>query len=1038
MPAWFEATMSQKDNGDGTVTCSLQSSGAGKQFKVRPSTEIANVASVEFGPALNLRLDDLAVATGTNADAAIVSFGIFESVPNGTVAEADLAGSPSSPYNGSCTDSPTCTDDQTSGTSSHDGDTSYVLTQGQNTSPEVWVDTASISYPSPATGWSANEAGIVTAISGTVVARDQNTGGSSPHNKLQIHLCSNNTDCAGWEATGPEFDVVDDINESYQMVALETTSGTGLDELSEQATASVDVLGDNTGSGAGGSADRTRISDILMEVGLKLEVVVKEAVATDQNTDGPVHFRLVGDSITDNDEVHQGIQIALLDIPEISVATVGGATSGDVTRWWTDATYGILNGAPSNSNDLLDSDHMSQLYLRNDSGVSSIPDFVMVVIGQNDLGLYGLSPRYYCSSGTKKGINCSPDPICSGSVCINHVGTPSCSTNADCPDADCDDGTCDYYASGYCYGGTDHGGPCQCSPTNRERLSDHTFTCINGKDGDAMFGDTMSQEWLNSCSDCTDNSDCASRVACTDNSDCMFCATAPDGLCSGGQCINQPWGSRDACTTNAACDTTWDKYKACQTNTDCELGGVCDNTNGGTGNALRYAYCDDIGGGGDGTCHNNCLTSTGDCAPVGSWNTAPGPIPVWISGSAGCMSPVPGCSDGFCLAANSVADLRDSVENLIETALQRTGGQKTIPIIGLEHDGAAYWWAPGTVYGAYRAAMLKYLRDNRYNYIDFQEAFSASGYSSTELMTDRIHPSSLGYSLYVDQIDKCLHEQPAKSNGYCDTTPDPDVCTQGIRGIPCTSNVDCEYRYCDVGGTHAEWPTQTTTTTSTSTTTLPPGVPPISGTGNASFGAGSVSPSVPNPTVSGDLLIAVCETDASGTFVWGSSYTELFNCAGGTGSSGSRLGVAYKTAGASEGSASFGNAGNHQICRIMGVDSGSWTGTPTYVTSTHVGTTSLVATGLNTGANNCLVLLAASDSADTNSNDNFANWVNGNLVDDWGSQINDCTNRNNGGCIGLYAMSKAVQGATGDSTTTFTFSNGTEGNGCQATISICP
>jgi len=184
----------------------------------------------------------------------------------------------------------------------------------------------------------------------------------------------------------------------------------------------------------------------------------------------------------------------------------------------------------------------------------------------------------------------------------------------------------------------------------------------------------------------------------------------------------------------------------------------------------------------------------------------------------------------------------------------------------------------------------------------------------------------------------------------------------------------------------------------------------------------AVTPGIPSGDADGDLLVMACETaDTANTTAAG-----WLDVPGSpvSNSATTRLTLLYKISTTGVDESVTNDAGNHQICRIIGITVGTFCSEPfgQYNENTQTTTTSVSISGVTTTINNALVLsFSSGELPDADSTTEFSSPANTDL----GSvteRMDNCTSAGTGGtgggCLVLISGTKASFGTVGDTTTT--------------------
>ena len=201
-------------------------------------------------------------------------------------------------------------------------------------------------------------------------------------------------------------------------------------------------------------------------------------------------------------------------------------------------------------------------------------------------------------------------------------------------------------------------------------------------------------------------------------------------------------------------------------------------------------------------------------------------------------------------------------------------------------------------------------------------------------------------------------------------------------------------------------------------------LPTIRNVGTVAAATTAVSPGLPASTAAGDLLLMFCENANDGNLT-ASGWTDVPGTPI-TGATGTRITVLYKVAAGGD-ATTTNDSGNHQVCRIIGITTGTYCSADIWGESnsnTQTTTTSVSISGVTTSIDNGLVFQAsAGDLPDADGTTQFASAANADL----GSvteRIDNTTSAGTGGTGGgaLFVMSgtKVTAGTVGAGTTTAT------------------
>jgi len=199
--------------------------------------------------------------------------------------------------------------------------------------------------------------------------------------------------------------------------------------------------------------------------------------------------------------------------------------------------------------------------------------------------------------------------------------------------------------------------------------------------------------------------------------------------------------------------------------------------------------------------------------------------------------------------------------------------------------------------------------------------------------------------------------------------------------------------------------------------------PVVRAVGTIAGSASAISPGLPAGTTTGDLLLMFVENsgEAAQTAV---GWTQVDYQA----ITASSLTVLYRIATGSD-ATTTNDVGNHQIGRIVGIQTGTFDpaapfGAATLVKGTETSGTAKTIGGITTTVDNSLVIAAiAGDLPDGAGTANWANvgaaggWTNANLTG-LAEQIDNSDNPGTGGSIGVATGVKAAAAATGNTTVT--------------------
>lgn len=197
-------------------------------------------------------------------------------------------------------------------------------------------------------------------------------------------------------------------------------------------------------------------------------------------------------------------------------------------------------------------------------------------------------------------------------------------------------------------------------------------------------------------------------------------------------------------------------------------------------------------------------------------------------------------------------------------------------------------------------------------------------------------------------------------------------------------------------------------------------LPTVRAVGTVAASTTAVSPGLPASTAAGDLLIMACENAADGDLT-ASGWTQASVSPVST--TGTRLTILYKVAAGGD-ATTTNDSGNHQVCRIIGITTGTYCSTPFGQTNnnTQTSTTSVSISGITTTINNAIVLsFSTGDLPDADSTTEFSSAANADLGS-FTELIDNATSAGTGGSGGgsLFAASgtKVTAGTVGATTVT--------------------
>ena len=190
--------------------------------------------------------------------------------------------------------------------------------------------------------------------------------------------------------------------------------------------------------------------------------------------------------------------------------------------------------------------------------------------------------------------------------------------------------------------------------------------------------------------------------------------------------------------------------------------------------------------------------------------------------------------------------------------------------------------------------------------------------------------------------------------------------------------------------------------------------------GTVAYGTGAVTPGLPTGTVTGDILVMVCESQY-GEAVTCSGWTEIGSSPQQEATDGTRLTVLWcrydSTAPVNR---TTNDPGDHIIARIVAFSGCITIGDPFNVTAGGTNTSSQTVVevpSVTTTYDGCMILAAVSFGIDVGSDgtDAFVDCYNNNLTD-CVPYIDDFTTSGNGGGLGFAVGIKTLKGATGVTT----------------------
>jgi len=137
---------------------------------------------------------------------------------------------------------------------------------------------------------------------------------------------------------------------------------------------------------------------------------------------------------------------------------------------------------------------------------------------------------------------------------------------------------------------------------------------------------------------------------------------------------------------------------------------------------------------------------------------------------------------------------------------------------------------------------------------------------------------------------------------------------------------------------------------------------------------------------------------------------------------GTQMSVWWRRWNGSDGSPVFGDAGNHQIARMISISGCITTADPwelalTGITDAVADTSVSIIGGTTLGDDRLILAMVCQDLPDINTTTEFGSWANGDLSDVT-ERIDNSTNVGNGGAIGMASGGKATLGLFGATTAT--------------------
>jgi hypothetical protein len=195
-------------------------------------------------------------------------------------------------------------------------------------------------------------------------------------------------------------------------------------------------------------------------------------------------------------------------------------------------------------------------------------------------------------------------------------------------------------------------------------------------------------------------------------------------------------------------------------------------------------------------------------------------------------------------------------------------------------------------------------------------------------------------------------------------------------------------------------------------------LPVIRAVGAVAAGTGAISPGLPAGTVAGDLLIMMLETGAEAITV-----TDWLSAPSSPQETGNtRLTILYKISVDGADATTTSDSGDHQIGRIIGIQTGTFNAASPFNTSNGnvqtPATTSVSIDGATTSVADCLILaFTTNDVVSFGDVEQYSSWANVALAN-VAELIDNRTTAGNDGQIGAASGEKATAGAYGATTAT--------------------
>lgn len=203
-------------------------------------------------------------------------------------------------------------------------------------------------------------------------------------------------------------------------------------------------------------------------------------------------------------------------------------------------------------------------------------------------------------------------------------------------------------------------------------------------------------------------------------------------------------------------------------------------------------------------------------------------------------------------------------------------------------------------------------------------------------------------------------------------------------------------------------------------------MPFVYAVGNVANGTGAITPSIPSGTDITDILLLFVETENQAVPAVAGYAEVLTSPVSVTTGTVTRLTVRWHRAlGPESGTVSVGDAGDHQVARIIGIRGAAVSADPWNVTASStelVSDTSASCPTVTTTVDNCLVVTAVATGTDVASTTHITSWTNANLVA-LTERIDNWVTDGLGGGIGVATGEKATAGSVGATTATLVTAN---------------